>query len=209
MAEGVSPDAIENPEFTSTLRGYDRDEVDGYVRMVAAERRRLVEASRTTNKNNDKPYRNLGEDVGDLLQHAKDSADRLKKKAEEEAARLREETRKSAREAKEKAEHDAKEIRAAAEYEAAERIKDGEHRIQELGKKEAAISGRLDELRERLGRVLDELDQAASSTSEAAEPRAEPVGDAAQGPPAQEPEEPAEPDPKVIRIDAEKESSVS
>jgi cell division initiation protein len=197
MAKGVSPEAIEKTDFPTSLRGYDKEEVDAYLRMVAAEHRKLLEASRTARTGSDKPYHRLGEDVGELLQHAKDSSDRLKERAEEDAARVREEAKKVAKETKEKARKDAKEIREAAHYEASERIKDAQRGVDELRKTEAAISERLEEMRAGLRAVLEQLDGAAAADEAPKLTIEEPAAEGgAEDKPA-----------KVIVIDAESEQS--
>src|SRR5918992_594028 len=79
MKESVSPDQIERATFGMTLRGYDRDEVDIFLRRVADE---LRESQRLRSE---KLYENLGDEIGTLLQHAKDNADAMTKQAEEDS----------------------------------------------------------------------------------------------------------------------------
>ena len=42
-----SPEEIESKEFLITLRGYDKDEVQAFLRAVAADYRGIVEDSRS------------------------------------------------------------------------------------------------------------------------------------------------------------------
>ncbi|CAN5692293.1 hypothetical protein BH24ACT26_BH24ACT26_22920 [soil metagenome] len=207
MSKDVSVEAIETAEFSTSLRGYDKDEVDAFLRMVGAEHRRLLEAGRTVSNNQEKPYHRLGADVGELLQHAKDSADALKRKAEEDCARMREEAKKSVAAAKEKAEKHAQEIRKAAEYDASERAKDAQRRLEELKAIEASINEQLEELRGRLSSVLDQLTGTAGPDAASTVPAPETDGSPDEGP--ETPAEREEGEQRVIRIDAETESSVS
>jgi DivIVA domain-containing protein len=154
----MDPDAIAQAEFSTALRGYDREEVDAYLRKVAVEHRRLLAATTSPKPGPEKPLQRFGQDVGDLLQQAKDVADRMKQRADEEGGRLREEAKKFAKEMKEKAKHDAQQIKQAAEYEASERTKDAQRRLAELSGMEAKAKERLDELRARFRTVLDQLE---------------------------------------------------
>ena len=217
MATGVDPEGIERADFPTALRGYDKDEVDAYLRQLAAEHRRLVAASRSA-KAPDKPYHRFGEEVGELLQHAKDVADRIKQRAEEDAARRREDAKKAVREMRDKAKREAQQIKQAAEYEAKARLEGAERRLSELRGSETKARERLDELRERFRTVLDQLEQLALARGAGIAPEAvapEAVasegegGEAAEQPDATAAaqEEAPKKDNVVIRIDAESEEA--
>ena len=213
MAKGLTPEAIEQAEFPTALRGYDKDEVEAYLRRVAAEHRRLLTQSEAPKPSSEKPYQRLGQDVGDLLQQAKDTADRMKQRAEEEAARLKEEAKKAVKEMRDKAKQDAQQIKQTADYEAREKLKDAERRLSGLKVTEDKARERLDELRTRFRQVLDQLEQlfgertesapgaTASGSADAPEQvKADANGSAEQQPPASEGN-------VVIHIDAESEEA--
>jgi DivIVA domain-containing protein len=214
MSSDVSPDAIESAEFSTALRGYDKDEVDAFLRLIGSEHRRLLESSRATRDNNEKPYQSLGADVGELLQHAKDAADGLRLKAEEDSARIREEAKKAAAGTRERVDKEAQKIREAAEYDASQRTKDTERRLEDLRGIETSITSQLDELRGRLQSVIDQLSGTAAAAA-AATGASAPDDDVSSEKPTEGPvEKPAaaeakEAEQRVIRIDAEAESSVS
>ena len=215
MAAGIDPEAIEQAEFPTALRGYDKVEVDAYLRRVAVEHRKLLAAARSAPAP-DKPYHRLGQDVGELLQHAKDVADRIKQRAEEEATRRREEAKKVVRETKDKAKREAQQTKEAAEYEAKEKLKDAQRRLTELQATETKARERLEELRERFRTVLEQLEQLAlargAAGAQVAVPSEEPADRSGEKPPdeAASPERGPKKDNVVIRIDAEsEEASVS
>ncbi|HEX2235056.1 MAG TPA: DivIVA domain-containing protein [Actinomycetota bacterium] len=191
MAERLSAEEIERADFSIGLRGYDRDEVEAFLRHVAGQQRRLLEEVEASRRRSDKPYHVFGSDVGELLQHAKDSADALRRKAEEDAADIRQQAKKAAAATREKAEQDARDARKAAEYDAGERIKAAEHRVAQLRAEEARARDKLRGVRAELSsvtaRLVDverSLDGHAPGPADAQPPQQE--GAAAEGgPPAE------------------------
>jgi DivIVA domain-containing protein len=190
MAERLSAEEIERADFSIGLRGYDRDEVEAFLRDVAGQQRRLLEEVEASRRRSDKPYHVFGSDVGELLQHAKDSADALRRKAEEDAADIRQQAKKAAAATREKVEQDAQAARKASEYEAGERIKAAEHRVAQLRAEEARARENLRGVRAELSsvtaRLLDverSLDGHAPNPADAQPPQ--PEGAAAEGAPAE------------------------
>jgi DivIVA domain-containing protein len=90
-----APHEIENKRFVVALRGYQTDEVDAFLRAVAADYRAALEAARNGNQSAD-----LVADIERVLGSSREAAER-------EAAEMRA-----------AAERDAAEIRAAVESEA-------------------------------------------------------------------------------------------
>jgi DivIVA domain-containing protein len=167
MKESVSPEQIEKATFGMTLRGYDRDEVDIFLRRVADE---LRESQRLRSE---KLYENLGDEIGALLQHAKDNADAMRKEAEEESARIRAEAEASSREMRAEAESaatekraeadmDAQRMRSDAERDAAntrdEANRDATQRIDEADGKVARLQEAEDQLRAKLALLRADLE---------------------------------------------------
>jgi DivIVA domain-containing protein len=163
MRETLSAKDIERAEFSTSLRGYDRDEVDGFLSTVADDHRRLSEALESSRRTADKSYHKLGAEMGELLQHAKDHADQLTRRAEEEAKQSRQEAKKQANEIKEKAERKAGEIKQAAEYEASMRIKDAERRVGELIAAEGDARRRLHDIQAEIRNVMERMQRAEAS----------------------------------------------
>ena len=78
--EFLSPKEITRKDFPVRLRGYDRVEVEALLQMVAADYERLLHLVGSARADR-KPYETLGDDIGDLLQLAKDKAERLRQDA--------------------------------------------------------------------------------------------------------------------------------
>ena len=82
MQPELTPEDIDSASFTVALRGYDKQEVEAFLADVADHVRALTEASSGA-------YVDLGEEMGELLQHARNSADEMTARAQEEATAIR------------------------------------------------------------------------------------------------------------------------
>jgi cell division initiation protein len=151
MQEELVPEYIEGRDFSTSLRGYDKGEVDSFLSSIAAEIRDYQRA------NSERLYQNLGEEMGSLLQHAKDSSDAMRKEAEEDAAAIRHTAESDAQRTRADAEHKSSDIRAAAEADAAERIKEAEDRVRALESVERDARERVRALRGELEVVAAQL----------------------------------------------------
>jgi len=144
-------------EFATVMRGYDKDEVDTFLHELAAEHERLVAELTEARKTAEKAHRELGEDIGDLLQHAKDISESMVKKAEEEAAVIKEKARRASEQAAVRAGERAQEVIKEAEGEAATRIAAADRKVKELISTERAIRARLGDLRSTLEAIGKDL----------------------------------------------------
>lgn len=172
MREALSPDEVENLSFSASLRGYDRDEVDAFLKSLAADLREIEQRS-------ERLYETLGQEMGDLLQHARDSADQmvreaeieagmLREQAEKDAAKIRDEAAGLARSTKEESEataartvdaanKTAEETRSRAERDASDSIAKAEDRVRTLEARETDARERLHALRLQLLELSDQL----------------------------------------------------
>ena len=173
MRDALTPDQLENVSFTTTLRGYDRDEVDAFIKNVQVA---LKEAER---QRSERLYAHMGEEIGNLLQHAQDSAEEMKKEAESDAARMRADAdtaaarmrdeaqadahtmradaQADAKNMRAEAEADATSIRAKANDDAARRTKEADDRVAELEADEADARNRIRTLRAQLDEIAGQL----------------------------------------------------
>jgi DivIVA domain-containing protein len=173
MTESMSPDQVERAAFGTALRGYDRNEVDIFLRRIADE---LRESQKLRSE---KLYESLGDEIGNLLQHAKDSADEMTKEAEQDSARIRADAESASREMRAAAERDATQMRTDAENDAAQartlaaedasatrdeaerdatqRIKEAEAKVAELQDAEDGLRAKLVLLRSDLEVLTDQL----------------------------------------------------
>jgi DivIVA domain-containing protein len=143
----MTPEEIQAAEFTVAVRGYSREEVEEFLSALAQDQRTLLEALENAKREAEQTYLALGDEIGGLLQHAKDVADGMVKKAEEEASRLREEARSSAERSKSEAEQLAARIVQTAKQEADECIAEGRETVSEFQEAERRSRERLQNLR--------------------------------------------------------------
>ena len=168
-----SPEEIESKEFLITLRGYDKDEVQAFLRAVAADYRGVVENARSAApvSTASNPFESLGEEVGTVLKVARESANQLRQKAEDEAAAtrrraeeesaaLRNAASAAAKRLTEEAERHAIEVRASAERDAGERLRETARRVERLQGTETKLRQRLYSLEMMLQSMRQELDSA-------------------------------------------------
>jgi cell division initiation protein len=163
MGESLSAKEITRADFSISMRGYDRDEVDSFLQTVADEHRRMSEELGAARRKADKPYQSFGADVGELLQQAKDAAEKLKRRAEEQAEQTLQEAKKAAAATREKAQNDANERRKAADYDAEQRIKEAERRVRQLMQAEAESRKRLRDVRAEMKTIIQQMEQAEVS----------------------------------------------
>jgi DivIVA domain-containing protein len=130
----VLPEDIHNAQFSTRVRGYDREEVDAFLSALAAELERLIENQQLLQNQpapmveDEEPYARLGSDAGKLMQLARDHADRMKSDALAEIAAARAAAETEVAELLERAETEASAMRDMAERDA-KAIKDDADRL--------------------------------------------------------------------------------
>ena len=147
-------------EFATAMRGYDKDEVDTFLRELAGEQERLTTELATANRRAEKAHLELGEEIGQLLQHAKDVADSLVKKAEEESASIKEKARRAADKTTTDAEAKADALRRVSESDAVARIRDAQEKVRALQDTEGQVRTRLYSLRQTVATLNDTIEEA-------------------------------------------------
>lgn len=97
----VSPDEVEAKRFHIAVRGYDVEEVNGFLASVAESYRAALATaeSRGAAATPDNLYEQVGNEVGVVLDSARRAAARLLEEAEEEVATLRAQARDEAEQA--------------------------------------------------------------------------------------------------------------
>lgn len=199
MSDPLEPDSIERRTFRRGLRGYDTDEVDGFLKEVADLLRdsgsryealysRLLELG---NRDMSAEFNQVSEDVGRILQEARQTAEGMRKRAAADAEQLTEEARSVAVELRSDAWMAAEKLLQDATKEASAMVQAGErdslaiigeaereaHRRQSAARRESEETVRAAKLEAE--RVLmdararsDELMVEANRNVEAAEARA-------------------------------------
>ncbi len=151
---------LERVEFATSIRGYDKDEVDTFMRELAEEHNRLVAELAAVKRSAEKAYVELGEEIGDLLQHAKDVADQMRKKAEEDAATIKEKARRAAEKTTSEATRRAEDLRRAAEADAVGRLRDAQEKVRLLQETEKQIRTRLYSVRMTVQTLAEQIEAA-------------------------------------------------
>jgi DivIVA domain-containing protein len=158
----MTPEEIQKAEFTVAVRGYSREEVEEFLSSLAQDQRTLIEELESAKREAEQTYLALGDEIGSLLQHAKDVADGMVKKAEEEAARVRDEARRSAERSKKEADEVAGRIVQTAKQEADGCIAEAREKVSDFQEAEARSRERLQNLRKMFQAITDEIRQAES-----------------------------------------------
>lgn len=107
----VRLEELENRAFTTKMRGYDPDEVQAFLADVAR-------TLRDHKKQADRAYQAVGEEMGEMLQQARDRADAMIADAEQKAAGILADASAAAEETRSEAQAEAEETRSAAQAEA-------------------------------------------------------------------------------------------
>ncbi len=150
MPELLQADEIDNVSFSTSRRGYVTQEVDAFLLKVRETLGYLQDRA-------DNAYQRLGEEMGGLLQEAKDHAEEMRRAGEQEAARLEQEANASANRTREEAERQAAALRKSAEDEASARIGEAEKKVRQLQQTEEEVRQRLEQLRVNLQSVVGQL----------------------------------------------------
>src|SRR5215207_9867385 len=124
LAPQVTPEDVHQARFSTRVRGYDRDEVDAFLLVLATELEQLIENQQllqnqsTAVVEEEEPYAQLGSDAGKLMQLARDHADRMKNETLAEIAAARAAAEREVAELIERAETEASALREMAERDA-------------------------------------------------------------------------------------------
>jgi DivIVA domain-containing protein len=144
----AAPDDIEATRFEVTYPGYDQVEVEGFLKQIADDMRALTAELDRVRARSERPFLQAGREVGDLLQHAQEVADKLVSDAESDAARIRQEAERAGTATREKADRDIRrkqkevEIRLSEARAEAARLRDqADHHIR-LAQAEVTVSRR-------------------------------------------------------------------
>ncbi len=193
-AMSLSPDEIEHKNFVVALRGYDKNEVDEFLKAVADEYREVVRAKERALESAGEgpldPFKQLGEQVAVIARAAADGASQILAEAERsrsallesagrEAATIREQARqeleaaqaqrdhaiREVSELRESAEKEAAGIKAAAEEQVAHARRLGEQARQEL----EALRAQRDEAIRAASELRESAEQEAARVKAAAE----------------------------------------
>lgn len=122
MTREVTPDEIRNAEFRTTLRGFDRTEVEEMLRLVAAhieqiesEQRKLqAKLAETPSSDLQSEFETVGREVTSILQAAREAAESMRERASLDTARWRREATEETETTRREAAADAEALRRDA-----------------------------------------------------------------------------------------------
>jgi DivIVA domain-containing protein len=158
MFKAIDPDEIEKASFATGFRGYEPEEVHAYLHQIAEQVRSALKEAQESS------YENLGEDIGRLLQNAKNTADEIVTKAQEKANQADADSQRNATRMRQEAEEVANQMRQKIQREKAQRVKEAEAEIARLSDTEKEARERIDTLRTELEDVMGRLASALGGT---------------------------------------------
>jgi cell division septum initiation protein DivIVA len=176
------PTAIEDVDFPISIRGYDREAVDGYVSRV----REIVmelEATHSPEAAVKEALEKVGAKTKGILEHAGETAEQITVAAREEAEEMTARTKEEAEQIVAKANAQASEILARsnaeaeatvskAQKEAAEQLRRSREEVTALREKAEArlhdLNADTEKVRQERGQLLDEIREFAARVEEVA-----------------------------------------
>lgn len=122
MASDLTPDAIRRAEFRTTLRGFDRSEVESFLASVAGQvealgtelKRLEARLDESSGPDLESEFEKVGQEVASILQAAREAAESMRERAGLDAARWRREAAEEAEIARKEAAADAEALRRDA-----------------------------------------------------------------------------------------------
>ncbi|HZT64171.1 MAG TPA: DivIVA domain-containing protein [Acidimicrobiales bacterium] len=166
----ITPEEIEHKQFMPAVRGYDREEVDAFLRAVAADLRRLTgeleQASERASAVERDSYDRLGTEVANILRSARDAADATTEEARHAAERTLGEAAEEADRIRREAQAEAERLRAEAD-DALRAAMDGRARVDAVI---ADLAGRLEVAEDLMRQLRSELTVAGAGAEVIAAP---------------------------------------
>lgn len=140
----MEPEDIEKKEFLISLRGYDREEVDAFLRELALQVRALKSGAAAPEAPADQEsmYRRVGEETAGILMAAEEAGRQIRERAQREAAELVTDARARADD--------------VARQSAADR-QEAEEDLRKLREARTLLATQLQDVRQRLDEVISRL----------------------------------------------------
>jgi DivIVA domain-containing protein len=159
-----SPDEVEAHQFSVSVRGYDVEEVQSFLKVVADRYREALDTIADLEASTPQdPYESLGAEVAEVLSSARRTADKLKADANQEAESLRSQALEAVEEAirlRDEAEREASELVTAA-HESAEaelaQVRESASSVERLRQKLQEERQMLQQTVDRYARLLGQV----------------------------------------------------
>jgi cell division septum initiation protein DivIVA len=143
------------------LRGYSRSEVEAQLRRLSDEIEQLKNERDDAHARVVDVYQRVGDELGELLQHSRDWADRIVTEAGTEAERIKEQARATVKRLRQDAEQESERVRAEAKLQAKWVIEQAEGKLDQMREAEDHARRRAQTLKRRLLSVVEQLDEEA------------------------------------------------
>jgi cell division septum initiation protein DivIVA len=153
------PGAAAEPRLPTALRGYSKSEVEALLRRLSDEIEQLKNERDDAHARVVDVYQRVGDELGELLQHSRDWADRIAGEAEAEAERIKEQARATVKRLRQDAEQESERIRAEAKLQAEWVVQQAEAKLDQMREAEDHARRRAQTLKRRLLSVVEQLDE--------------------------------------------------
>jgi DivIVA domain-containing protein len=155
------PGAAEGPRFPTALRGYSKSEVEALLQRLSDEIEQLKSERDDAHARAVDVYQRVGDELGELLQHSRDWADRIVAEAEAEAEKIKEQARATVKRLRQDAEQESERLRAEAKLQAEWVVEQAEAKLDQMREAEDHARRRAQTLKRRLLSVVEQLDEEA------------------------------------------------
>jgi DivIVA domain-containing protein len=155
------PEAAEGPRLPTTMRGYSRSEVEALLQRLSDEIEQLKSERDDAHARVVDVYQRVGDELGELLQHSREWADRIVAEAQAEAEKIKEQARATVKRLRQEAEQDSEGVRAEAKLQAEWVVEQAEAKLDQMREAEDHARRRAQTLKRRLLSVVEQLDEEA------------------------------------------------
>lgn len=157
----TQPGAAEGPRLPTALRGYSKSEVEALLQRLSDEIEQLKNERDDAHARVVDVYQRVGDELGELLQHSRDWADRIAAEAEAEAEKIKEQARATVKRLRQDAEQESERVRAEAKLQAEWVVQQAEAKLDQMREAEDHARRRAQTLKRRLLSVVEQLDEEA------------------------------------------------
>ena len=157
----TQPGAAEGPRLPTALRGYSKSEVEALLQRLSDEIEQLKNERDDAHARVVDVYQRVGDELGELLQHSRDWADRIAAEAEAEAEKIKEQAGATVKRLRQDAEQESQRVRAEAKLQAEWVVQQAEAKLDQMREAEDHARRRAQTLKRRLLSVVEQLDEEA------------------------------------------------
>jgi cell division septum initiation protein DivIVA len=151
--------SAEGPRLPTALRGYTKSEVEALLQRLSDEIEQLKIERDDAHARVVDVYQRVGDELGELLQHSRDWAERIVTEAETEAEKIKEQARATVKRLRQDAEQESERVRAEAKLQAEWVVEQAEAKLDQMREAEDHARRRAQTLNRRLLSVVEQLDE--------------------------------------------------